>query len=387
MKNLTVSASPHVTQKKKTTRSIMLDVLIALTPALVMSVIYFGYHVAINAAVCMGSCFGFELLYSLIIKKDFSKKAVKSSSCWDCSCLVTGLILALNLPRVIVVNGWNLNVYRTMPDIKGARPVDYVSFSGDTVILCIMASLVAIVLVKMLFGGIGKNFANPAATARVFLFLAFGSSFVWTNTVGFGELLPASTGATWLSSGAKLTNNQSMFLNMFVGNRGASAVGETCIVALILGYLYLSIRKVIDFRLPLIIVGSAAIMALLFDGLPRHLTGARLVNNMYAHIMSGGLVFGAIFMATDYSTSPNTFWGNVIFGVGIALFTMLIRVFASYPEGMSFGILIMNAVTPLIDKYIVPRPFGYTRKIKENPQKTPDSPLPYNEAGKGGAKA
>lgn len=386
MKNLTVAASPHITQKSKTTRSIMLDVLIALMPVLVMSVLYFGYHVLINAVVCMGSCLGFELLYTLICKKDFSKKAVKGSSCWDCSCLVTGLILALNLPRVMAVKGWDLNVYAQMPE-SGARAVDYITFSGDTVIVCILASLVAIVLVKMLFGGIGKNFANPAVTARVFLFLAFASSFTWTNTTGLGDWLPASTGATWLSSGSKLTNNQTMFFNMFIGNRGASAVGETCMIALLLGYLYLSIRKVIDFRLPLIIVGSAAVMALLFDGLPRHLVGARLVNNMYAHIMSGGLVFGAIFMATDYATSPNTFWGNALYGFGIALFTMLIRVFGKYPEGMSFAILIMNAVTPLIDKYIVPRPFGYTKKIKEKPKKTPDSPLPYNESDKGGAKA
>ncbi len=362
MKNFTVSASPHISQQKRTTRSIMCDVLIALMPVLAMAVIYFGYHVIINAVVCMGSCFAFELLYSLILKKDFSSKAVKTSSCWDCSCLVTGLILALNLPRVIVVKDWNLNVYEKMPD-TGARTVDQVLFSGDTVFICIIASLVAIVLVKMLFGGIGKNFANPAATARVFLFLAFLSSFVYTNTTGLGTLLPASTGATWLS-GNKLTNNRNMFFNMFIGNRGAAAVGETCMIALILGYLYLSIRKVIDFRIPLVIVGSAAVMAMLFDGLPRGLTGARLINNVFAHVMSGGLVFGAIFMATDYSTSPNTFWGNVIFGVGIALFTMLIRVFGSYPEGMSFAILIMNAVSPLIDKFIVPKPFGYTGKIK-----------------------
>ncbi len=384
MKNLTVSASPHVVQKSKTTRSIMLDVLIALAPALVMAVLYFGYHALLNAVVCMGSCFAFELLYTLILKKDFSRKAVRSSSCWDCSCLVTGIILALNLPRVIIVKSWDLNVYSTMPNVEGVRAVDYVAFSGDTLILCIIASLVAIVLIKMLFGGIGKNFANPAATARVFLFLAFG--LTWANTMGLGSALPASTGATWLS-GNKLTNGDNLFFNMFIGNRGAAAAGETCMIALILGYLYLSVRKVIDFRIPLIIVGSAAVFALLFDGLPHKLTGARLVNNMVAHVMSGGLVFGSIFMATDYSTSPNTFWGSVLFGVGIALFTMLIRVFGGYPEGMSFAILIMNATVPLIDKFVYPRPFGYYKKPKEKPLKAPDSPLPYNETEKGGIKA
>ncbi len=211
MKNLTVSSSPHIVQKSKTTRSIMLDVLVALAPALVMSVLLFGYHVLLNVAVCMGSCFGFELLFSLIRKKDFSRKAVKQSSCWDCSCLVTGLILALNLPRVIVVDKWNWNVYRTMPDIQGIRAADYVAFSGDTLVLCMLASLVAIVLVKLLFGGIGKNFANPAATARVFLFLAFG--LTWTNTMGLGNLLSASTGATWLSSLASLRADKTFFGN------------------------------------------------------------------------------------------------------------------------------------------------------------------------------
>lgn len=363
MKNLAVSVSPHIAQKSKTTRSIMLDVIIALTPALVMAVVYFGYHVVINAAVCMGSCFAFELLYTLAIKKDFSRKAVKESSCWDCSCLVTGLILALNLPRVIVVKGWDLNVYGAMPDVKGINRADYVLFGGDTVILCIVASLVAIALVKMLFGGIGKNFANPAATARVFLFLAFSSSFVATNTTGLGSLLSASSGATWLS-GNKLTNGENLFLNLLTGNRGAAAVGETCMIALLLGYLYLSIKKIIDFRIPLIIIGSAAVMALLFDGVANGLTGGRLFNNMLAHVMSGGLVFGAVFMATDYSTSPNTFWGSALFAFGIALFTMLIRCFGGYPEGMSFAILVMNVTVPLIDKFIVPRPFGYSKPTK-----------------------
>ncbi len=384
MKNLTVSSSPHIVQKSKTTRSIMLDVLVALAPALVMSVLLFGYHVLLNVAVCMGSCFGFELLFSLIRKKDFSRKAVKQSSCWDCSCLVTGLILALNLPRVIVVDKWNWNVYRTMPDIQGIRAADYVAFSGDTLVLCVLASLVAIVLVKLLFGGIGKNFANPAATTRVFLFLAFG--LTWTNTMGLGSLLSASTGATWLSSLGKPTGGQNFFWQLFIGNRGAAAVGETCMVAILLGYLYLSVKRIIDFRLPLIIIGSAAVFALLFDGLPHHLKGAALLKNMLAHCMSGGLVFGAVFMATDYSTSPNTFWGSAVFGVGIALFTMLIRAFANAAEGMSFAILIMNCVVPLIDKWMVPRPFGYTKAVKEKPKKTADSPLPYNETDKGGAK-
>ncbi len=383
MKNLKVSVSPHIRQGSKTTRSIMLDVLIALMPSLVMAIIYFGYHVLINAVVCMGSCFAFELLYTLILKKDFSRKAVRESSCWDCSCLVTGLILALNLPRVMRVDGWDLNVYGKSLLNSGLRAEDSIVFGGDTVILCVIGSLIAIVLVKMLFGGIGKNFANPAATARIFLLLAFG--FAFTNTTGLGDTLPASTGATWLS-GAKATDGNTL-INMFIGNRGAAAVGETCIIALLIGYVYLSIRKVIDFRIPLIIMGSAAVMALLFDGAVNGLTGAKLFGNMAAHLMSGGLLFGAIFMATDYSTSPNTFWGSALFAFGIALFTMLIRAFGSYPEGMSFAILVMNITVPLIDKYIVPRPFGYEKKVKVKKPKSENVVQPLGESEKGGAKA
>ena len=366
MKKFTVSASPHAS-KKRSTRSIMTDVLIALVPAFVAAVVFFGYHVVINAVVCMGSCFAFELLYTLIYKKDFSRKAVKSSSCFDLSCLVTGLILALNMPRVTVVRGWNLNVYSgAVPE--GAVAADYVVFGGDTVILCVVASLVAIVLVKMLFGGIGKNFANPAATARVFLLLAFASGMSYTNTVGAGHLLPASTGATWLSSGAHTASGNSL-LNMFIGNRGAAAVGETSMIAIILGYVYLCARKVIDFRVPLIIIGCTAVFALLFDGAGHGLKGADLFTNMLAHVMSGGIAFGAVFMATDYSTSPNTFWGSALFGFGIALFAMLIRVFGIYAEGMSFSILVMNITVPLIDKFILPRPFGYVRTREKKAKK------------------
>ena len=378
MNKLTVSASPHAS-KKRSTRSIMTDVLIALTPAFIAAIVFFGYHVVINAVVCMGSCFAFELLYTLIYKKDFSRKAVKSSSCFDLSCLVTGLILALNMPRVTVVRGWNLNVYSGKVP-SGGNAADYVVFSGDTVILCIVASLIAIVLVKMLFGGIGKNFANPAATARVFLLLAFSSGMMYGNTVGAGPMLPASTGATWLSGGAHTASGSSL-LNMFIGNRGAAAVGETSMIALIIGYVYLCARKVIDFRLPLIIIGSTAVFALLFDGAGHGLKGADLFTNMLAHVMSGGIAFGAVFMATDYSTSPNTFLGSALFGFGIALLTMLIRVFGTYSEGMSFAILVMNITVPLIDKFIVPRPFGYERKPREKKSK---------QSGKtesGGAKA
>lgn len=367
MNKLTVSASPHITKPGSTTRAIMLDVLLALMPATIAAVVFFGYHVVINVAVCAVGCMGSELLYDLIVSKKWNKEGVKQSSVWDCSCLVSALILALNLPSKIKLNAWDLNFYAS----SAAHEVDGILFSFDTVFLCLFASVFSMVIVKMLFGGIGKNFVNPAAMGRIFLFAVAPLAAVQT----IGLVANATTGATWLS-GSKKTSGVGLLYNMFIGNKGSAAVGETCIIALIIGYVYLSIRKVIDFRLPLIIVGSAALFALLFDGLLNmHLSGPRLVNNMLAHVCSGGLIFGAIFMATDYSTSPNTFWGQLVYGVGIALLTVLIRVFASYPEGMSFAIVIMNITVPLIDRYIVPKPFGYVREKKVKIKKTEEGVL------------
>ncbi len=358
----TVSASPHITKPHHTTSGIMLDVLIALSPCVIAAILYFGYHVAVNLAVCLIGCVGSELLFNLIRSGKLNRDGVKQSSIFDLSAAVTAVILTLNLPAKIRMESWDLNVY-----FKGAEhTVDNIAFSFDTVILCLMASVFSVVIVKMMFGGIGKNFANPAAMGRIFLFAFAPLAAVQT----IGLVADATTGATWLS-GDKVTNIRHLFLRMILGNTGSAAVGETCVIAILIGYAYLSLRRVIDWRVPLIIVGSAAVFALLFDGLlTMHLSGGRLMNNMFGHVLSGGLIFGAVFMATDYSTSPNTFRGSVVFAVGIALITMLIRVFAGYPEGMSFAIVIMNIASPLIDKFIVPKPFGYTREKKARIKKT-----------------
>ncbi len=348
MDNLVVSTSPHVTSPGSGTRRIMLDVLIALIPVVIMATILFGYHVLINLAFCGAFCFFLEMLYTLIASKDFSKSSVKKSSCWDCSCLVTGAILALNLPATIEV--WGINI------VSGGSVV----ISFDTILVCLIGSIVAIVLTKMLFGGIGKNFANPALTARVFLLICFATSFVASQSIGL--LFDASTGATWLSGNGKTEGD--VLFRLFVGNTGTSAVGETSVVALLIGYAYLCVRKVIDWRMPAMIVGWSAVFALAFSA-TKGIVGVDLLTNTTAHIISGGLLFGAIFMATDYSTTPNTFLGSCIFAFGVALFTMLIRFFGAYPEGMSFAILLMNVVTPLIDKYVYPRPMGYSAKKKE----------------------
>lgn len=349
----TVSASPHITKRHNSTRRVMIDVLIALTPCFIAATVFYGYHVVINLVVCLAFCFGTELLYGLIAGKKFDKESVKKSSVWDMSFAVTAMILTLNLPAVMPVKMWGLNATNS----DGA-----IVFSFDTVVLCALGSIFAIALVKMLFGGIGKNFANPACTGRVFLFIAFGTAgaFNVTSSLWAGDM--AATGATWL--GTKTNVSGSMLLDMFLGNTATAAVGETCVIAILVGYVYLSVRRVIDFRVPLITVGSLAVFIFLFDTV-RTTSGANMFYSFAAHIMSGGVLFGSVFMATDYATSPNTFVGNVVYAVGIGLIMALIRAFGSFPEGFSFALLIMNLVVPLLDKYIVPKPFGYVKPVKQ----------------------
>ena len=362
MNHLTGSASPHITLKANTTRNIMLDVIIALLPCLIAATFFFGYHVILNAVFCAAACFGAELLYNLI-QKGFNKENAKKAGVWDLSCIVTGVLLALNLPSKVVVKGWDFNFYAD--GFRTGGGADQVLFSLDTLILCVIGGIFAMCLVKMLFGGIGKNFANPAAAARVFLVLCF--AFTAVNTAGIG--ISASSGATWLS-GDKDTSNISLFLNMFFGNRGSSAVGETSMIAILLGFIYLSARRVIDFRIPLIGLACFLLFVFVIDGIiARQLyqfpdAGAKLLNNVFANLMAGGFVFGLVFMATDYSTTPNTFWGHAIFVGGYAFFTVLIRSFGGLPEGASFALLIMNICAPLLDRYLVPKPFGYVKERK-----------------------
>ncbi len=358
---LFVSASPHITQNNGGVRRIMIDVLVSLCPVIIAATFFFGYAVLINIAVAVAACIGFELLYDAGINHKFKKGCLKNASIKDGSAAVTGVILALNFPTFVKVEAWDFNFYD--PRIHTPIVSDMI-FSFDTLLLLILASLFAVVVVKMLFGGIGKNFVNPAAAGRVFVFIMVGLAAV--QTVGLG--LDASTGATWLEG--KVTPNGSTLLNMLIGNTGSAAVGETCAIAVLIGFVYLVIRKVIDFKLPLVIVGSAFVFAVLFDGvIKQHLPIGEILPNACAHVLSGGLLFGAVYMSTDYATSPNTDWGRAIYGVGTALIAMLIRVFGGYPEGMSFAILIMNIVTPLIDRYVYPRPFGYVKVKKEKKKK------------------
>ena len=293
---LLVSPSPHV-RAKHTTRSIMLDVIIALCPALVASVIIFGWRAALVTAFCVALCVFFEWAFEKICKRDVTVG--------DLSAIVTGLLLSFNLPVGIPL--WQAAI----------------------------GCLVAIVIVKQLFGGIGCNFANPAITARVVMLISFAGSMS-----DFAAKNDATSSATPLSGG-----EMPSMLDLFLGNHGGS-LGETCALALLLGGVYLIVRRVITWHTPVVFVATVFVFTFL------------LGENPVEHVLTGGLLLGAIFMATDYSTTPSTKWGKVIFGLGCGIITVLIRVFGNYPEGVSFAILFMNILTPLISMWTRKKAFG-----------------------------
>ena len=290
-----LSVSPHIHSGKSTT-GIMLDVLIALLPTTVAGTIIFGLRSLLVVAACVISCVGFEALFNLIVKK---KQTVG-----DLSAAVTGLLLALNLPASIPI--WQ----------------------------CVIGSLFAIVVVKCLFGGIGCNPVNPAITARVFMLVAFGSM----AKAGVPTIVDTVSSATPLSAGAQQA--LPTLSQLFFGLHGG-AIGEVCIAALLVGMLYLLARHVITWHIPVTFIATVFVASFFMEGMN---AGAAL-----SMILSGGLFLGAIFMATDYVTSPATAWGKILFGVGAGLITFMIRYFGTYPEGVSFAILLMNIVNPYIE--------------------------------------
>ncbi len=294
MKALNISCSPHI-RDNITTRAIMLDVLIALVPALVASVVIFGMRALIVIAVCVVCAVGSEYLFELGLKRPITIT--------DLSAAVTGVLLAFCLP--VSIPYW----------IAG------------------LGSIIAVVVVKQLFGGIGKNFANPAITARVILLISFGGAMSsWT--------LDGVSSATPLGGGTVPA------LGDFFLGRHAGSLGETCAAALIMGGVYLLVRRVITWHIPVAYMGSVALFCLAAG------------QDISLHILGGGLLLGAIFMATDYVSSPTTQWGKLIYGVGCGLLTMLIRVWGSAPEGVSFAILLMNILTPHIDRLTRTKPLG-----------------------------
>ena len=301
---LHLSASPHI-HSGKSTSAIMRDVLIALLPATVAGTVIFGWRSLLVVAVCVVSCVLLEALYNLITKKP--------QTVGDLSAAVTGLLLALNLPANIPI--WQ----------------------------CVLGSVFAIILVKCLFGGIGCNLVNPAITARVFMLVSFGSM----ANQAMPKIVDAVSSATPLADIAK--GETPSLLSLFLGTTGG-AIGETCALALIIGFIYLLARRVITWHVPVSFVGTVFLISFFVEGM-NFQTALSLV-------LSGGLLIGAIFMATDYVTSPATKWGKINFGIGAGVLTFAIRKYGTYPEGVSFAILIMNILTPYIEKLTARRVFG-----------------------------
>ena len=304
---LIVSPSPHI-RDNATTSTIMRDVLIGLAPAMIAAVVIFGFRALLMTAVCVAACIIFEYGTERILGRE--------NTISDLSAVVTGVILSFNLPVQLPL--W----------------------------MAVVGCFFAIVIVKQLFGGIGNNFANPAIAARIFLLLSFSQPMTTWLQVAGGRAVQGVYGATPLALiSAGDTANLPSVMEMLLGTRGG-CMGETCAIALILGGVYMIWKKVITPTIPLAFIGGVFVLSLLFG-----------VNPVY-ELLGGGLMLGAFFMATDYTTSPITEKGKIIFGLGCALITMVIRVFGSYPEGVSYSILLMNIITPHINRMVRNKAFG-----------------------------
>lgn len=304
---LIVSPSPHI-RDNATTSTIMRDVLIGLAPAMIAAVVIFGFRALLMTAVCVAACIIFEYGTERILGRE--------NTISDLSAVVTGVILSFNLPVQLPL--W----------------------------MAVVGCFFAIVIVKQLFGGIGNNFANPAIAARIFLLLSFSQPMTTWLQVEDGRAVQGVYGATPLALiSAGDTANLPSVMEMLLGTRGG-CMGETCAIALILGGVYMIWKKVITPTIPLAFIGGVFVLSLLFG-----------VNPVY-ELLGGGLMLGAFFMATDYTTSPITEKGKIIFGLGCALITMVIRVFGSYPEGVSYSILLMNIITPHINRMVRNKAFG-----------------------------
>ncbi len=301
---LQVSSSPHI-RANDTTQRIMLDVIIALIPATIVGIYYFGVKAAIVVLLAIAS--------AVLSEAVFQKARKQVVTITDLSAVVTGLLLGLNIPATAP---WYVPVF---------------------------GSFFAIVIAKQLFGGLGYNWVNPALAGRAVLLLSWPTAMT-TFVQPFSDGVSA---ATPLSSG-----EFPALMDMFLGKM-PGVIGEVSALALIVGGIYLIARGVIKFHIPVIFIASAAIFLMIF-GAP--------MDTILAQLLAGGLMLGAFFMATDYASSPLTFTGQVIFAVGCGLMTALIRQFGSLPEGVSYAILLMNVVTPMIDKYTVPKVFGSVKK-------------------------
>lgn len=309
MKELHISAAPHI-HSGIGTGNIMLDVVIALVPAAIMGVVLFGTKALLVLATCVVAAVAGEAIFNLCVHK---KQTIK-----DCSAVVTGLLLGLNLSTNVPL--WQ----------------------------CAVGSIFAVVVVKGLFGGIGKNIVNPAIAARVLMLLTFGAVGGGANPVRFVELESTATPLSALKAGVDGLSAAPSLKDLFLGLHGG-AIGETCAAALLIGFVYLVVRKVIKWYVPVAFMGTVFVCYLVFTQDPVY---------ALAQVLAGGLVLGAVFMATDYVTTPTTGAGRVLFCVGAGLITFAIRQFGSFPEGVSISILVMNLFTPFLEQWTAKKTLG-----------------------------
>ena len=326
--NLVVSASPHMVSPTDTTK-IMGTVMLALMPALAVGIYQFGIRALILTVVCVVACVGFEYLFNLIMKRPQTVGYLSAA--------LTGLLLAMNCPSSLPYG------------------------------IAIVGCFAAVIVVKQLFGGLGQNLVNPAVTARVFMFIAFATEMTtWPVSrvtslsqdsmvaVDGVDAMTAATALGQLGHGdGTLGSVTYSNLDLFLGNCGG-CLGEVSALALLIGGLFLIWRKIISPIIPLTFLATVFVLGFIWGGL----------DGAIFHIVAGGVMLGAFFCATDYVTSPTLPMGKVIFGIGCGLFTMLIRVFASYPEGVSFAILLMNILVPFIDNFCEGKKFPLPKKEK-----------------------
>lgn len=312
-----VSSPPHLFEGT-TTRQIMYEVCAAMIPLFIVSVVMFGVAAIVLVVATVAGCLATEALFNWA-------RGHGQSSLKDGSAVVTGLILAFSLPPTMA--------------------------AGNRFYMAFMGGVVAIALAKMVFGGLGQNLFNPAMVGRAFLMVCFPAAMVNWQPTNFMEGVDAMTMATPLYAAAKGEALPGLWA-LLIGNVGGS-LGETSALAALLGGLYLVFRRIADWRQPVAVLGTVAIFAAI-----THLFNSDLYPPPSFHLLSGALMFGAFFIATDYVGAPVTPLGRWIFGVGVGVLVMVIRLFGAYPEGFMFAILIMNAVTPLIERWTRPTPFG-----------------------------
>ena len=323
-KLLNVSSSPHV-RSSVSTQNLMYDVAIAMLPATIWGVMQFGFYSLVVVAATVLSCVLSEYVFETLMKKPITIS--------DGSALVTGMILGLNMPPTIPL--W----------------------------IPVLGGMFAIIVVKQLYGGIGKNFVNPALAGRAFLFFSWTATMTsWAVPKALGGVSVAADAVTMatplslLKEGSDIAAQGYDYLDMFLGFMPGS-IGEISALALLIGGAYLLIRKVINWRIPVAFIGTVAVLTFIF---PRN--GYANLDWMLYNLLSGGLLLGAFFMATDYSSSPVTLNGQLLFGFGCGALTVLIRYFGGFPEGVSFAILIMNLCAWAIDKGTRGRQFGVTKE-------------------------